>query len=530
MASSSAYPIVLPPANDDDIAAAVPSSSSAAAAAAVIDGPATTTTTTTKLSSHRISLSPDYTPSLSTTTASSINEEDDMKKEEEEEEEIEEDDATSAPAARDPSTNDPPQRRSGRKRTSTTMIIDGHVVKTSNNYVVTGVNYVHGAYKADAPREEKKARQQQQMSAVARPAIARVVPEHVARRSAHNDAIRGRAVMDDSRRLDFMAENVDVLEPFLDDEVRARLSDHREEMRLVAGKLVGAEEGVVPPLASQPDIVVTPLRDYQMIGLEWMVLMHSRGLPFVLGDEMGLGKTLQTIALIAHLRENVEGHAGPTLVVCPLSVLYSWCAELDKHAPTLKHFRFHSSCPKEREVQKHTMLHDVLSYDVVVTTYDMVKNPLLANLLSHTHFNLCVLDEGHVIKSMTSLIAESVRRIHCQCRVVLTGTPLQNNLVELYAILNYLYPQYFTTPQRFESAFDIGHNRIDPDMLLKANRLLKLFMIRRLKDEVEKLMPKKIETKVRCVIVCVCVCVCLYVFYLLSPVRSLVWSLSYTGA
>ena len=443
-----------------------------------------------------MSLSPDYTPSLSTATASSINEDDDAKEGEEEEDCENEEDA--AAAARDPSTNDSPHRRSGRKRTSTTMIIDGHVVKTSNNYVVTGVNYVHGAYKADAPREGKKARPQQQASAaIARPAIARVVPEHVAKRSAHNDAIRVRAVMDEERRLDFMAENVDVLEPFLDDKVRARLLGHREGMRPVAGRLAVAEGGVATPLASQPDVVVTPLRDYQMIGLEWMVRMHSRGLPFVLGDEMGLGKTLQTIALIAHLRENVEGHVGPTLVVCPLSVLYSWCAEVDKHAPTLKHFRFHSSCPKEREVQKHTMLHEAPSYDVIVTTYEMIKNPLLANLLSHTYFNLCVLDEGHVIKGMTSQIAECVRKIHCQCRVVLTGTPLQNNLVELYAILNFLYPQYFTTPQRFESAFDIGQNLIDPDMLLKANRLLKLFMIRRLKDEVEKLMPKKIETKVR---------------------------------
>ena len=245
---------------------------------------------------------------------------------------------------------------------------------------------------------------------------------------------------------------------------------------------------------------------------------------------MGLGKTLQTISLIAHLKENHANFNGPSLVICPLSVLYSWCNEVKKHAPELKHFRFHASDPKEREQQKQIMLHDLLQYDIIITTYEMAKNPNVVSLIRNTYFNLCVLDEGHVIKSMTSQISESVRKIHCQCRVILTGTPLQNNLVsyctqssclffscqallhldvclyslppsspqvELYAILNYLYPKYFTTPDKFESAFNITNNQIDPDMLLKANKLLKLFMIRRLKDEVERLMPKKIETKVR---------------------------------
>jgi len=139
-----------------------------------------------------------------------------------------------------------------------------------------------------------------------------------------------------------------------------------------------------------------------------------------------------------------------------------------------------------------------LKYDIIITTYEMAKNPLVTSLIRSTYFNLCVLDEGHVIKSLTSQIGDSVRKIHSRCRAILTGTPLQNNLVELYALLNYLYPQYFTRPDKFESAFNIMLNQIDPGMLLKANKLLKLFMIRRLKNEVEKLMPKKIETKILC--------------------------------
>jgi len=179
--------------------------------------------------------------------------------------------------------------------------------------------------------------------------------------------------------------------------------------------------------------------------------------------------------------------------------------QVKKHAPQLKHFRFHASDPKDREAQKHTMVHDLLQYDIIITTYEMAKNPAVTSLIRNTYFNLCVLDEGHVIKSLTSQISEAVRKIHCQSRVILTGTPLQNNLVELYAILNFLYPKYFTTPEKFEDAFNITNNQIDPEMLLKANKLLKLFMIRRLKGEVEKLMPKKIETKV-----CYDLCVCMY--------------------
>ena len=293
---------------------------------------------------------------------------------------------------------------------------------------------------------------------------------------------------DESSRLEFMTKHSDTLDPFVDEKVKLLL---KENHQLVAKKK--SDEPIM--MGSQPDIVTTPLRDYQMIGLSWMLHMHQHGMPFILGDEMGLGKTLQTISLIAHLKES-KGYVGPSLVVCPLSVLYSWCAEITKHAPTLKHFRLHSSDNDEREYQKHLILHEILKYDVVVTTYEMIKNPQLLGLIRNTYFNICVLDEGHVIKSQTTLVSEAARKIHCQTRVILTGTPLQNNLVELFAILNYLYPTYFTTSDKFESAFDITHNRIDPDMLLKANKLLKLFMIRRLKCEVEKLMPKKIETKV----------------------------------
>ncbi len=354
--------------------------------------------------------------------------------------------------------------------------------------MVKGDRYVSGAFEADAPKPKKVAIPSSNNDQ--KPKAPRKIPDYIKRRGEHNNVIKGRIAKDESKRFNYMSRNFAALEPFVDDKVKAALK--RNET------VAAAEPEHLTVLGTQPDAVQTTLRDYQMVGLDWMIKMHQKGMPWVLGDEMGLGKTLQTISVIAHLKENIPNFNGPSLVICPLSVLYSWCAEVKKHAPTLKCFRFHASDPNEREQQKHTMLHDIMNYDIVVTTYEMAKNPQITSLIRNTYFNLCVLDEGHVIKSLTSQISEAVRKIHCQTRVILTGTPLQNNLVELYAILNFLYPQYFTTPEVFEDAFDITHNRIDPEMLLKANKLLQKFMIRRLKGEVEKLMPKKIETKILC--------------------------------
>ncbi len=145
------------------------------------------------------------------------------------------------------------------------------------------------------------------------------------------------------------------------------------------------------------------------------------------------------------------------------------------------------------------MTKQILDYDIIITTYEMAKNPRISRLFSNIYFHYVVLDEGHIIKDKTTQISASVRKLHSRNKLLLTGTPLQNNLVELHSILNYLYPEIFTEEEIFRHAFDIAHNVVDRDMLLKANKMLGLFMLRRLKVEVEKLMPKKIETKV-----CIC--------------------------
>ena len=216
----------------------------------------------------------------------------------------------------------------------------------------------------------------------------------------------------------------------------------------------------------------------------------------------GLGKTLQTISLICHLKET-EDRTGPSVVICPLSVLESWYNEIKRWAPSLKVLRLHANSKQLTEVIKRNMTNadegGFLSSDVVVTTYDVAKSASTKSLWARLRFNLCVLDEGHIIKNHQSLIAQGVRRIHSEGKLLLSGTPTQNNLVELWSILNYLYPEFFTdgdSRKIFASAFDISKNQVDSNLLNSVHEMLRLFMLRRMKSEVEKLMPKKVETRV----------------------------------
>ena len=167
-------------------------------------------------------------------------------------------------------------------------------------------------------------------------------------------------------------------------------------------------------------------------------------------------------------------------------------AEVKKWAPSLKWLQLHCS---QADLLAHQSLWE---YDIVITTYEMCVTPHLARLWSREHFNLVILDEGHRIKCATTLVSQAVRRLHSECRIILTGTPLANNLTELWALLNFLEPKVFTTSQPFDDAFDLGTNQIDNRKLTQAHDVLKIFMLRRLKTHVEQKLPPKIETKVVC--------------------------------
>jgi SWI/SNF-related matrix-associated actin-dependent regulator of chromatin subfamily A member 5 len=369
-------------------------------------------------------------------------------------------------------------RRSGRERSSTVIHVDGHVVKKQNFYQVKGHEYVYGTIEGHhAAPKPKSIPVFHGPKPAPKPRVA--TAQELDRRSRKLSTER--LIQEKlAARQSFLKENLTAMAPFLEPKIVTKVDGFSAKVR---------EDDF---LAAKPQSIIADLRDYQLEGLQWMASMYRKNMGIILGDEMGLGKTLQSIALICHIKEKY-GRTGPSLVVCPLSVLYSWCAEIEKWAPSLKFLRFHGSNVESMDFP------NLSAYDIVVTTYEMVKVPKLRNLIwARNYFNLLILDEGQRIKGADTHIAKAVRLIHCESRVILTGTVLSNNLVELWSLLNFLVPDVFTVQEPFVDAFDLSQNRVDKEKLKNAYKLLKIFMLRRLKAEVEKLMPKKVETKVIC--------------------------------
>ena len=148
---------------------------------------------------------------------------------------------------------------------------------------------------------------------------------------------------------------------------------------------------------------------------------------------MGLGKTFQTIAFISRLQE--EGVNGPHLMVVPLSVLFNWIAEMRKFAPKLRVLRVHSNSAMECKELRMKLSTDDHRYDVYVTTYEIVKSDQLGNALNQVQWRSIVLDEGHRIKNVDSLVSKACKNLKARFKLILTGTPVQNNLHETYCLL-----------------------------------------------------------------------------------------------
>ena len=238
------------------------------------------------------------------------------------------------------------------------------------------------------------------------------------------------------------------------------------------------------------------LQPHQVIGLNWMLDAYRNGINGILADEMGLGKTVQTISYLGTLKNECGLH-GPSLVVAPLSVLSSWVNEFKRFAPTLKVVRLHSGDRDERELMRTELLADVSNFDVVVTTYEMACSQNMKQVLCHKiHWRVLVLDEGHRIKNEKTILYERLRLVKAQRKLLLTGTPLQNNLHELWALLHFLHPELFADSQTFDQAFNLQRGQVDERVIAKCGQLLNAFMLRRLKRDVLATLPSKTEVLV----------------------------------
>lgn len=253
----------------------------------------------------------------------------------------------------------------------------------------------------------------------------------------------------------------------------------------VAKLLKTKREPLVPfrQLDSQPSQVKGVLKPYQLQGLSFLVHMYENGASAILGDEMGLGKTFQTLALFEYLLTNhpvPQDHYRPFLVVCPLSVLGSWITEATKFVPHLKLLRFHGSMNMRAQLKAE--LHDEHP-DIVVTTYEAFQSEK-GWFTSAAVWRYCVLDEGHKIKNEASDVSKALQSLTAEYRLLLTGTPVQNNLAEMWALLHWLYPDVFTgnTKELFTRSFDLGKGMVSETFMTDARRLLEFLMLRRTKQ------------------------------------------------
>lgn len=254
----------------------------------------------------------------------------------------------------------------------------------------------------------------------------------------------------------------------------------------------GAESEQGVRLTTQPECIKGgSMRDYQLAGLNWLLRLYDNGVNGILADEMGLGKTLQTIALLGYLAE-YRGIKGPHMVVVPKSTLPNWLNEFNQWCPQLNVFKFHGNA-QERQEQKEKNLQPG-KFNVMVTTYEMVIKEKAA--FKPWVWRYIIIDEAHRIKNVNSALSKVMRQFRSTNRLLLTGTPLQNNLNELWALLNFLLPEVFHSSEQFQEWFSSaeGGDNQQEHVVKQLHKVLRPFLLRRLKSEVERGLPAKKET------------------------------------
>lgn len=241
------------------------------------------------------------------------------------------------------------------------------------------------------------------------------------------------------------------------------------------------------------------LREYQIQGLNWLISLHENRLSGILADEMGLGKTLQTISFLGYMRY-IKGIDGPFIIIVPKSTLDNWKREFQKWTPDVNVLVLHGNKDERNEVIKNRLL--TADFDVLITSFEVVIRE--KSQLKKLRWEYIVVDEGHRIKNEDSSLSQIVRLFYSRNRLLITGTPLQNNLHELWALLNFLLPDVFGDAQVFDEWFENQGSKSgeEPDadhqdkVVQQLHKVLSPFLLRRIKNDVEKSLLPKIETNV----------------------------------
>lgn len=227
-----------------------------------------------------------------------------------------------------------------------------------------------------------------------------------------------------------------------------------------------------------PKYLNATLRDYQVSGFEFFKTLSDYQFGGILADEMGLGKTIQTIAFL------LSNKYKKSIVITPTALIYNWKNELEKFAPTLKVGLLHAA-KSERE----KILDNIDNYDVILTTYTTYKNDI--DKYKNINFDYCIIDEAQNIKNPDAIITKAIKNVNAKVKFALTGTPIENNLMELWSIFDFIMPGYLYNKSKFKSIFVNNDKNI-----IELKNLIKPFILRRTKKEVITELPDKIEQKI----------------------------------
>jgi len=265
---------------------------------------------------------------------------------------------------------------------------------------------------------------------------------------------------------------------------RRRRTEQEEDAELLQDEKHGGETTTI--FRESPAFIHGQLRDYQVAGLNWLVSLHENGISGILADEMGLGKTLQTISFLGYLRYICEIN-GPHLVVVPKSTLDNWKREFARWTPDIDVLVLQGNKDERQQLINERLLEE--EFDVCITSYEMILRE--KSHLKKFAWEYIIIDEAHRIKNEESSLSQIIRLFNSRNRLLITGTPLQNNLHELWALLNFLLPDVFGDSEAFDQWFS-NQNSDQDTVVQQLHRVLRPFLLRRVKSDVEKsLLPKK---------------------------------------
>jgi superfamily II DNA or RNA helicase len=249
-----------------------------------------------------------------------------------------------------------------------------------------------------------------------------------------------------------------------------------------AAKQSGQAKLEAPPLGELENV----LRPYQKQGVAWLYFLRQNAFGGILADEMGLGKTLQTLAFLQTvIAAQPSTERAPSLVICPTSLVFNWVAEVNKFTPRLRVLALHGA-------QRHAHFDEIGQADLVVTSYALIRRD--AEIYRGVEFDTVVLDEAQHIKNRQTQNAQAVKAIRARHRLVLTGTPLENSVLDLWSIFDFLMPGYLGSAQDFRERYELPIAREkNPEAQARLARRVRPFLLRRLKREVARDLPAKIE-------------------------------------